>query len=142
YTLSKQLNNYDSFSGLGQGYTFSEIQNVAYVSQYKKLAANDIPQVLVMSWVYHLPFGPGRRFLNSNNPVVRYGIGGWRLAAIQTYQSGGVIKVTQSNRSIPAFNPIWPVQVLGVPIRTGTGCGNYDPRNAAANKYLNVAAFA
>jgi hypothetical protein len=142
YTISKQLNNYDSFSGLGEAYTFSEIQNDALKSQYKKLAINDIPQVLVLSWVYHLPFGPGKKFLNSNNPVVRYGIGGWKLAAIQRYQNGSVIKVTQSNRSIPDMNPIWANRVPGVPIRTGTGCGNYDPSNPSANKYLNVAAFA
>ena len=30
----------------------------------------------------------------------------------------------------------------GSPHRTGTGCGNYDTRNPATNKYLNVAAFA
>ena len=118
------------------------VQNNAFVSKYKKPADNDLPQMLVASWVYHLPFGPGKKFINSTNPVVRQAVGGWRLAAIQRYQSGGIINVSQSKVSIPGFKGIWPDRVLGVPIGTAVSCGNYDPGNPATNKYLNVAAFA
>jgi hypothetical protein len=141
YTLSKQLNNYTNFSGLGEGYSFSTIQNAAYLHQYKTLANLDRPQTVVLSWVYELPFGPGKRFSNTKNPVVGQIVGGWRLAGIQTYESGNIISLSTS-QSIPGFGPIWAKRVLGVPITTANGCGNYDPNNAARNKYLNLAAFA
>jgi carboxypeptidase family protein/TonB-dependent receptor-like protein len=143
YTISKQSSNYNSFGGLGQGYTFTGTQNDAFVSQYKVPANIDVPQVLVLSWVYQFPFGPGKRFLNSTNPFLGQVVGGWRLAAIQRYQSGGIIRVSQSNIGIPGFGPLWPVRVNSAPMQTpGVGCGNYDPRDPARNKYLNVAAFA
>src|SRR5438552_4088902 len=39
--------------------------------------------MLVASWVYHLPFGPGKKFINSTNPVVRQAVGGWRPESLQ-----------------------------------------------------------
>ena len=141
YTLSKQLNNYTNFSGLGEGYSFSTIQNAAYLHQYKTLANLDRPQTVVLSWVYQLPFGPGKRFVKTKSPVLGQVVGGWRLSAIHTYQSGSIIAVSTS-QGIPGFGPIWANRLLGVPIKTANGCGNYDPNNPAMNSYLNLAAFA
>ena len=134
YTLSKQLNNYTNFSGLGEGYSFSTIQNAAYLHQYKTLANLDRPQTVVLSWVYQLPFGPGKRFVKTKSPVLGQVVGGWRLSAIHTYQSGSIIAVSTS-QGIPGFGPIWANRLLG-------GCGNYDPNNPVMNSYLNLAAFA
>jgi len=42
YTISKQLDNYNSFGGPGEAYTFGMVQNNAFVSKYKKPADNDL----------------------------------------------------------------------------------------------------
>lgn len=141
YTISKQLDNYSNFSGQGQANSPGVLQNRVYRHQYKTLDNSDIPQTFVLSWVYELPFGPGKRFANSTNPVIRALVGGWRVSAIHTYQSGGIVTLSTS-QSIPGFGPIWANRVLGVPITTANGCGNYDPNKPASNLYLNPAAFA
>jgi len=58
------------------------------------IEANDIPQRLVLSYVYDLPFGKGRKFLNSTNPIVSYGLGGWQFASITVLQKGRPVLIT------------------------------------------------
>jgi hypothetical protein len=43
--------------------------------------------MFVVSYVYDLPFGKGRKFLNSSR-AADYAVGGWSLTGIQRYQSG------------------------------------------------------
>jgi hypothetical protein len=140
YTSSKQLTNYNSFSGAGEAYSSNFIQNIEMNNTLKSLGVNDRPQTFTASWVYELPFGPGKRFLNTKNPVARQIAGGWRVAAIHTYQSGPTIRLS-TNRSDPTLVSVWAVRNNNVPMKTGTGCADYNPYAAGRNKYLNVAAF-
>ncbi len=55
---------------------------------YKNLSASDRPQRLVISSVYELPFGRGRRFGSSVKRPMELLIGGWELNYIETIQSG------------------------------------------------------
>jgi outer membrane receptor protein involved in Fe transport len=52
------------------------------ISQY------DVPHRLVVSTVYELPFGHGRRFGQSWSPMVAALLGGWTASGIVTFQSG------------------------------------------------------
>jgi hypothetical protein len=140
YTFSKQLTNYNSFGGAGEAYSSNFIQNIEINKTLKALATNDRPQTLTLSWVYDLPFGPGKNFLTSSNPVVRQLAGGWRIAAIQAYQSGSIIRVS-TNRSDPTLVVVWANRNNNVPIPTGVGCSAYNPFTPSRNTYLNVGAF-
>jgi hypothetical protein len=44
--------------------------------------------LFVLSGVYELPFGKGKMFVNSNNRLVNYAVGGWQIAGTTTYESG------------------------------------------------------
>jgi len=47
----------------------------------------DTPHRFVFSYVWELPFGAGRRYLNARGPLEAV-LGGWELAGIATFQSG------------------------------------------------------
>lgn len=90
YTWSKQLTDADvsnpdfstSYAGAG-----GAIQDPYNLKGEKSVGEEDVPQMLVASWLYELPFGKGKLFLNHGtfeNAV----IGGWTVGAIQRYQSG------------------------------------------------------
>jgi Carboxypeptidase regulatory-like domain len=85
------------------------------------------PQNLVLSYTYDLPFGPGKRFLNSGNVISRQVVGGWQVAGIQNYMSGLPINFSS------------PVDLTGQPIGQG-GCGSVDPYSVTGG-ILNPAAF-
>ncbi len=42
----------------------------------------------VLSGLYELPFGKGKRFADTGNRLINYGIGGWEIAGSTTYESG------------------------------------------------------
>lgn len=61
-------------------------QNPADLHQEKSISIQDIPQTLVLSYLYDLPFGKGKPFLNHG--LLNYLAGGWEIGGIQRYQSG------------------------------------------------------
>jgi len=54
----------------------------------KSLASNDVPQRLVFSYVYELPFGRGKRYGNNWNGITDAALGGWQLSGVTNYQAG------------------------------------------------------
>ncbi|HBY60118.1 MAG TPA: hypothetical protein DEH78_09870 [Solibacterales bacterium] len=53
----------------------------------KGLAQDDVPHVFTTSFVYDLPFGPGRRFAATKS-ASSYLVGGWSVNLIQKWQAG------------------------------------------------------
>ena len=101
------------------------------------MAGNDIPQNLVASFVYELPFGPGKPFADKGGAVGKI-VGGWQVAGIARYFSGSPIGIG-GGPSLPIFGgPNRPNAVLGESIRTSVSAGDFDP---ATDRYLNFNAF-
>ena len=57
----------------------------------------NIPHRLVMSYVYELPFGRGRRFGTDVHAALNWLLGGWQFNGINTFQSGGTISISANN---------------------------------------------
>jgi hypothetical protein len=128
YTASKLLNG-------------TSFQHQLLRDTRKAIASQDRPQMLNLSYSYELPFGPGRRFLNGTNPVLKQIVGGWQIAGIHNYYSGFPVTVT-SRATLPGIGNAYPVRVGSAPISTGQGCADYDPNNPLKNRVLNPAGFA
>jgi Carboxypeptidase regulatory-like domain/TonB dependent receptor len=88
------------------------------------------------SVVYDLPFGRGRRFLNSSKLADAF-VGGWSVDSLLYFRSGLPLNVTVSRSStvLPDGNNVnqRPNRVPGVPIYSG---------NRGITSWLNPAAFA
>jgi hypothetical protein len=89
YTWSKTLTDADS--AIPFSYTSNNQREQAAGSQDLKLdkavSVQDTPQTFSLSYLYQLPFGKGRKFVNNNKPLDAL-IGGWQIGGIQRYQSG------------------------------------------------------
>jgi hypothetical protein len=99
YTWSKTLTNADAeypsqanWNGNGNGGAL----NTYNLKVEKGLSQYDIPQRLILSYTYQLPFGKGKQFANQGG-VVNALVGGWLFAGVQTYKSGTPLSVTESN---------------------------------------------
>ncbi|MBV8807138.1 MAG: TonB-dependent receptor [Acidobacteriaceae bacterium] len=88
YTWSKTMTDADSimpfFANLAGG---GAIQNPFNLSQEKSVSNQDVPQNFVLSYIYELPVGKGKKFLNKGGWVNAL-LGGWSISGIQTYHSG------------------------------------------------------
>jgi hypothetical protein len=98
YSWSKNITNADSEypSEAGwEGNGNAGALNTYNLKPEKALSSFDIPQRVVLAWTYDLPFGKGRRFANQGG-AVNVLAGGWKIAAVQKYQSGTPLTVTSA----------------------------------------------
>ncbi len=96
YSWSKNITNADSeypTEAAWEGNDTSGALNVYNLKAEKALSQFDIPQRVVLAWAYDLPFGKGKQFANQGG-VVNVLTGGWKIAAVQKYQSGTPLSVT------------------------------------------------
>lgn len=87
YTWSKNLTDADSALPNTSPGALQQDQNVYDHRLEKSVSISNIPHTFVVSYLYELPFGRGRKFLNKSN-WTNYLIGGWQIGGIQRYQSG------------------------------------------------------
>jgi Carboxypeptidase regulatory-like domain len=142
YTWSKNLTDTGNIIGgsLGGSYTAS-IQNPFNLKAEKAVSPEDVPQIFVVSYIYELPFGKDKPFLNQGNVMNRI-VGGWSLTGIQRYQSGQPLGFGCAT-GIPGFdNCIRFNLVPGQPIQSAARRnGSFNPGNSANNLWYNPAAF-
>ncbi|MFT4113122.1 carboxypeptidase regulatory-like domain-containing protein [Silvibacterium sp.] len=90
YTWSKNENDADSAIAWDYVGYRSQSQNSSNLKLEKAVSEQNTPQQLSASYLYQLPFGKDRKFLN-HSKLVDYTIGGWEIGGIQRYQSGNPI---------------------------------------------------
>ena len=103
YTWSKILTDTGNIIGgsLGGAYT-ANIQNPFNLKEEKAVSPQDVPQIFVVSYLYDLPFGRNKAFLNQGK-LLNYFVGGWSFTGIQRYQSGQPIGFSSAT-GVPGFN--------------------------------------
>jgi hypothetical protein len=130
YTWSKAISDNDMQAGLGPS-----AQTFYNRSLEKAISTNDVPHILAVSYLYELPFGPGRRYLN-DGPLAKIA-GGWTFTGIHRYNSGRPVVLSMTN-TLPLFNAgLRPNVVPGVERQT-----DFDDFDPAIHSLINRAAFA
>jgi hypothetical protein len=102
----------------------------------KSYHPTDLTHILTFSVVYEMPFGPGRRWVNSG--VASKFLGGWQLSTVNAYNSGTRLNVS-TNNTLPYFTAGLRPDLVSSDIRSSVSMGSFDP---ARDQYLNRAAFA
>jgi hypothetical protein len=88
YTFSKTLTNADSAIPVFSGFQSNQFaaQDPFNPKTQKGYSFQDTPHMLVLSYIYELPAGPGKKYLNHG--VASKVLGGWQVGGVQRYQSG------------------------------------------------------
>jgi hypothetical protein len=107
------------------------IQNSYNLAAERSLDANDIPKSLVVSYVYELPFGRGKKFGNDMNKVVNGVAGGWQFSGITSLKSGFPLGIWDTFNNAYSGGAQRPNIV-----------GNPHISNPSVNEWFNTAAFA
>ena len=118
-------------------------QNSFDYSKELSPSTSEPPQILNITYVYQLPFGKGKKFgphSGAGNAI----LGGWRVSAIQRYQSGTPFNVTDpESPDVLINNELRANIVPGVPIKNqwrGRFAGG-SSSVAGSDTYLNASAF-
>ncbi|MBM3790417.1 MAG: hypothetical protein FJW35_08715, partial [Acidobacteria bacterium] len=83
YTFSKGLTDFEGGQTQRDHYRDNEDRKIE-----KSLASIDATHVLNANFIWELPFGNGRRWMNSLNSVLDGLLGGWQLNGIVAYSTG------------------------------------------------------
>jgi outer membrane receptor protein involved in Fe transport len=129
YVFAKILTNADNFSGSAGS------EDTANPRLEKSAGVFDQTHTVHLNTVYELPIGKGRRWLSRGGLADRL-IGGWRISAVQTYNSGTPIGVTE-NAPLPIFNGANRPEVTTYNWLTPFS-GSFDPNKET---YLTASAF-
>jgi hypothetical protein len=131
YTWSKSITDSVEIAGggpAGQTYYNRRLE--------KAISPNDVPHNFALSYLYELPFGRGKRFLNSSGVMGRIA-GGWTLTGIHQYYSGRPVVLTATNTMpISNYGVLRPDVAPGV-ART-LSSEHFDP---AVDRVINPLAF-
>jgi hypothetical protein len=92
YTLQKGINDGDGNEGFGGGGGQLAAQDDNNPWADRGRSYSDARHRFVASYVWDLPFGQGRRFLNQKG-VINQILGGWQISGITSFQSGFPITV-------------------------------------------------
>lgn len=93
YTWAKTETDADSalpFVNNGSNAAIAQGEDPTNLKLNKSVSLQDIPNTFVLSYLYELPFGKGKYFLNHGG-LMNELIGGWQVGGIQRYQSGSPI---------------------------------------------------
>jgi len=148
YTFSKFMSDtggpeeWGSINGDQGG---SSIRNFYNLKGDWSVDGGDIPQSLVLNYVYDLPFGRGKQLGGSMNKVEDAVVGGWQLSGITTFQSGFPMAIGSGGNSASVFGGGQHANLTGASFKTGN-CGgtNGVPSIPVGSKYcfFNPKAFA
>jgi len=97
YTFSKWIDN-AVFVG-GDDATFGDddqIQNIYDLRNERSLSTNHVPHRLVVSPIFELPFGKGKRWLNRSGVANRI-FGGWEMSTLASIRAGAPFGLTVLN---------------------------------------------
>ncbi len=91
YTLSKTItNNFESATGE------TGPQNALYNPNYSRaIDTNDVPQRLVLSYMWELPFGSRKAYLSSG--LLSHIVGNWQVGGITVLQSGIPLRIAAAD---------------------------------------------
>ncbi len=142
YTYSKFLDDTggpEEWASISSG--GGSIRNYYDLSAEKSVDSTDIPQSLVLNYVYELPVGRGKRFGGGMNGVEDAVAGGWQVSGITHAQAGFPLSIGNANANAAS---LWGGNqhanlVSGVSYKSGT-CPN---GQAVGSKicWFNPAAF-
>jgi hypothetical protein len=134
YSFAKALDDSDSINLSYPTAGVNSPQNPQNLRADWGLGYNDVRHRLVASYVYELPFGKGKRWLNNAHPALDAIAGGWQTNGIWSAQTGLPFTIqSPSDTSNTGTGNIRP-NATGLPTNLPSG-------QRSVNNWLNTAAF-
>jgi hypothetical protein len=133
YTVSKNIG--DSVSRLANSIANPGYQDSNNRRSERSLSNVDIPQRMVFSYGWELPFGPGKPLLNGGSAALAHLVGGWQINGITTFQRGVPLGLTTSANQTNSFGGGSRSN------NSGQSAKLSGPIEDRLNRYFNTSAF-
>ena len=132
YTYSRFVDNVQGASGWAFPGNGSDVRDFTNLAAERSRDVSDIPQSLVVNYIYELPVGKGKKVGNEWNGPVNQILGGWQLTGIFTAKSGFPLIIRPQSNTLGIFNMNQRPDLVGDP----------KPDNQSINDWISASAFA
>ena len=115
YTYSKFMDNTggtNTWATTGYGVPIRNNYNLAVE---KSVDGSDIPQSLVISYIYELPVGKGKKYGSNFNAATNAVLGGWQITGVTTIKSGFPVGVIGGANNTGSFGGTQRPDLVGDP---------------------------
>jgi hypothetical protein len=119
YTYSKAIDQ------TAEGSTTTSIQDNGCHACERSVSGQNSTHVFTENTMYELPFGHGRRFLNSGLPAVL--AGGWQLGTAFKFCSGQPVQLTETATSLVGNGVLRPTVNSGVSLKPTSSTQAFNP---------------
>jgi hypothetical protein len=148
YTFSKFLSDVggpEEWGSINGDQGGAGIRNFYNLKADWSVDGTDIPESLVLNYVYELPIGRGKQFGSGMNRAADVVVGGWQVTGITSVQSGFPLSIGPNGNGASVYGGNQHADLTGAAFKTGT-CGKGTPTNPSipvGSKYcfFNPAAF-
>ena len=130
YTFSKFIDDVEGNNGWANSGPTS-IRNYYNLAAEKSVDGADIPQSLVISYIYELPIGKGKSVGSNLSKPVDAIVGGWQISGISTFKQGFPLSIAPANNTLGQYGGNRRPDIVG----------NIHVSNPTINKWFNTAAF-
>jgi hypothetical protein len=103
YTWSKNLTDTDTIDSWIVGQFSAPMQDSNNRRLERSVATIDVPQRLVINYVYELPVGRGKPLLSVLPRIPNAIVGGWRVTGITTFQIGRPLAITTASNNTNSY---------------------------------------
>jgi len=131
YTFSKFIDDIAGPEGWANASSES-IRNVYNLAAERSVDPTDTPHSVVLSYIYELPVGKGRKFGSGMNGVLNQIVGGWQTSGIFTYKEGFPLSISSAGNGLDYFGAGQHVDVTG----------DYHVANPSRTQWFDTSAFA
>jgi hypothetical protein len=137
YTHAKLITDLEQQAAFTNGVGAYQVQDNYNLRAERSLAAYDIPNNLIISYVYDLPIGKGSALFGNVSGVIAKLISGWGINGITTFQSGPPLSFVTATNNTNSFGGTSRPNV-------SANCGKYVEGSAQSRiaKWFNTACFA
>ena len=138
FTWSKALGDSEQALEYYPGYYEANPQNIRNLADERGPSSFDVEFMNVTSVVYQLPFGKGRKYGSTMNPLFDAVAGGWELNSINTANTGTPIDVSYSPSAandVTGLTNDYRGEAILRPNVTGTAATNQS-KSAMVNNYF------
>jgi len=103
YTWSKNIGDIETGMSWLEAGPLAGIQNNNNLRQERAVSGFDVPQRVIVSYVYDLPLGKGKKFLGSASGAADKLASGWGINGISTFQAGFPLTLTTATNVTDSF---------------------------------------
>ncbi len=99
YNRSKWLDDVTGNAAWSWGASNQEFRDNTNIAMNRSVDVSDVPNSMVVSYIYQLPVGHGKTFGANLPKSVDAVVGGWQISGVSTFRNGVPLSITDDNNT-------------------------------------------